>query len=154
MTTAAPIPVVICGARAETAKSVIAGLAPEYEVIHVILSTSVGVAALPSILSCADPSAENSELEPILGSHNYSAPPFAIIAGGGHDDSSVASMQASVRDHKVQVPWLRHDPSKPAPPVGPEYGKHVVKRVRECLEQLLAKSPTELDEVRGKVVWY
>jgi len=31
------------------------------------------------------------------------------------------------------VPWLRADASKPAPPIGPEYGKAMVERAKECL---------------------
>jgi len=34
------------------------------------------------------------------------------------------------------VLWLRLDLSKSAPPVGPAYGEHVVKRVKECLGEI------------------
>lgn len=39
----------------------------------------------------------------------------------------------SERSDAKRVPWLRADTSKPAPPLGPEYGKAMVQRSKECL---------------------
>lgn len=50
------------------------------------------------------------------------------------------------------VAWLRHDGSKPAPPVGPEYGKAMVQRVRDTLDSL--KNEGKLGNGETEVYWY
>ena len=48
------------------------------------------------------------------------------------------------------IPWLRPDMSKPAPPLGPEYGKALVARIKVLLEQLDREGKLEEE----KVHWY
>jgi len=70
-----------------------------------------------------------------LGSKNYSKVPVAVITGAGYETEAVDAMMKAVAGHSdaKHVPWLRPDTSKPAPPLGPEYGKAMVSRVKECL---------------------
>lgn len=48
------------------------------------------------------------------------------------------------------IPWLRPDFSKPAPPLGPEYGKALVQRVKVLLAEM--ERDGRMSEER--VVWY
>jgi hypothetical protein len=48
------------------------------------------------------------------------------------------------------VPWLRPDLTKPAPPLGPEYGKALVGRVKVLLADLQASGGMN----EAKVQWY
>lgn len=57
-------------------------------------------------------------------------------------------MKAATGIHPV--PWLRPDLSKPAPPLGPEYGKALVARIKKLVPEL-EKEGKMLEE---KVVWY
>ena len=50
------------------------------------------------------------------------------------------------------VLWLRHDGSKPAPPLGPEYGKAIVQRVKDTLGKLAAEG--RLGSGEDGVHWY
>jgi len=142
-----PIPIILCGKSPEIAKGVKAALLPEYEAIHVILASDAGVAEIPSVLrGQAPPSNEEN-----VGSRNYSAPPKAVVCGAGYDDEQLAQMRSAVeKEGKVQVPWLRPDSSVPTPPLGSEYGKHMVGRVKACLGKLKEEREMEGD----KVVYY
>lgn len=84
-----------------------------------------------------------------LGSKDYSQKPIAVILGGGYDDEGIkAMMEASKNIHPI--PWLRPDLSLPTPPLGPEYGKVMVARVKERLATLEKTGPMN-DE---NVIWY
>ena len=48
------------------------------------------------------------------------------------------------------IPWLRPDTTKPAPPLGPEYGKALVARVKELLARLEQEGKMGEEIVR----WY
>lgn len=48
------------------------------------------------------------------------------------------------------IPWLCPDSTKPAPLLGPEYGKALVTRIKELLEQL--SKGGKLNE--ENVLWY
>lgn len=70
-----------------------------------------------------------------LGSKNYSQKPVAVILGGAYTDADTeVMMKAAAGIHPV--PWLRPDASKPTPPLGPEYGKALVARLKVMLEEL------------------
>ncbi len=84
-----------------------------------------------------------------LGSKDYSRLPVAIILGGGYDDASTDLMMKAAAGIKP-IPWLRPDLTKPAPPLGPEYGKVLVARVKE----LLARLEKEGKMNEEKVHWY
>jgi hypothetical protein len=72
-----------------------------------------------------------------LGSKNYSKPPAAIILGAGYEDNDVAAMRKACTEAQAHhVPWLQPDTSKPSPPLGPEYGKAMVERLKVLLGEL------------------
>lgn len=70
-----------------------------------------------------------------LGSKDYSRRPAAVILGGAFTDEAAGIMMREARDVHP-VPWLRVDASKPAPPLGPEYGKALVARIKKLIPQL------------------
>lgn len=104
-----------------------------------------GKQQIPFILKGEAPPSADSD----LGTKDYSQKPVAIILGAGYDDDGVkVMMEASKGIHPI--PWLRPDTSKPAPPLGPEYGKAMVQRVKELMIEL-EKGGNMNDE---KVFWY
>lgn len=103
-----------------------------------------GKVQIPAIFRGETPSAESE-----LGSKDYSQKPVAVILGAGYDDVGAQVMfNASKGIHPV--PWLRPDTSKPAPPLGPEYGKALVKRIKELLDEM--EKDGKMNEER--IVWY
>lgn len=75
--------------------------------------------------------------------------PVAVILGGAYTDADTeAMMEAAAGIHPV--PWLRPDLSMPAPPLGPKYGKALVKRIKVLFKEL------EMDGklAEEKVFWY
>ncbi|KAL8909500.1 MAG: hypothetical protein Q9207_000180 [Kuettlingeria erythrocarpa] len=129
-----PIPVILCGRAAYVARSVIAGLQPEYE---------AGKSEIPSLLRGDGPPVEVAKN---LGTKNYSKTPAAVLLGAGYQDADIAAMREACRDES-RVPWLRPDLSKPSPPLGPEYGKAVVQRVKSRLEELRRDGKINADGV-------
>ncbi|KAL8736648.1 MAG: hypothetical protein Q9166_000014 [cf. Caloplaca sp. 2 TL-2023] len=111
-----PIPVILCGRMHQIAEAVIAGLRPEYEAIHLILSPAAGKTQIPVLLQGKVPPSDDADN---LGTKNYSKTPAAVLLGGGYEDADVAEMREACKNDS-RVPWLRADVSKPAPPVGPE----------------------------------
>ncbi|TKW52965.1 hypothetical protein CTA1_3924 [Colletotrichum tanaceti] len=151
------IPIVMCGKTEQIGLSVIAGLKPEYEVIHFVTTPASGAVIIPALLASGapPPHAETST----IGSGNYAAAPRAVILGGAFDDAAVAVLRKAVADAQEggsadvrRVPWLRQDPDKPAPPLGPEYGKAMVARVKEALARLEAEG--KLGGTHGGEEWY
>jgi hypothetical protein len=122
-------------------------------VVHVILSPQAGVTDIPLLLSSSAPSAPDSSQPEAagatLGTGNHSQAPAAVVLGAGYDDAMVEEMMAACKSSK-QVPWLRPDTTKPAPPLGPAYGKALVERVKVELKRLADEG--KLDS--GDVVWY
>ncbi|KAL8833847.1 MAG: hypothetical protein Q9170_004069 [Blastenia crenularia] len=127
----ARIPVVLCGRTEQIARSVTAGLQPEYEVIHVILSTAAGERKIPKLLRGAAPPPDDGHN---IGTKNYSKPAAAVVLGRGYETSDISMMREACKDGRV--PWLRPDLNKPAPPYGPEYGKAIIQRVKSRLDEL------------------
>lgn len=87
-----------------------------------------------------------------LDSKDFSSPPFAVITGAAYDQATISTMMAAAaaQDGSRPVPWLCADTTKPAPPMGPEYGKAMVQRAKECLSRL-----RNVDGIKeSKVVWY
>ncbi|KAI3325315.1 hypothetical protein HD806DRAFT_533904 [Xylariaceae sp. AK1471] len=80
---------------------------------------------------------------------DYSKSPVAIILGGGYDDAGIEVMMKASEGTKP-IPWLRPDLTKLAPPLGPDYGKVLVARVKELLAQL--HKDGKMNEER--VHWY
>ncbi|KAF9878940.1 hypothetical protein CkaCkLH20_03840 [Colletotrichum karsti] len=138
-----PIPVICCGKTEQIGRGVIEGLKPEYEVIHFITTPASGAAIIPAILAGQTPPPTHADSSAI-GSGNYAAAPRAIILGSAFDDDALATIKKGVADAAAKaggpemrkVPWVRNDTSKPAPPIGPEYGRAVVARCKEALGRL------------------
>ncbi|KAI1392891.1 uncharacterized protein F4822DRAFT_144881 [Hypoxylon trugodes] len=138
-------PVILCGKTEDIGRGVIASLKPEYDVIHFVMTPEAGVSQIPAILKGEQAVPSDST----LGSKDYSKPPVAIILGGGYDDAGAEVMMKASSGIKP-MPWLRPDLSKAAPPLGPEYGKALVARIKELLAQLQKQG--EMNE--EKVQWY
>lgn len=84
-----------------------------------------------------------------LGSKNYDKTPEAILLGAGYNQEEVEQIRNASKGIKG-IPWLRPDTTKPAPPLGPEYGKALVARIKETLKKLDDKKEMSEDAV----VWY
>ncbi|KAI1428590.1 hypothetical protein F5Y12DRAFT_710890 [Xylaria sp. FL1777] len=138
-------PVILCGKTEQIGQGVIAALKPEYDVCHFILTPEGGSLQIPAILK-GDSSPPSDSA---LGSKDYSKAPIAVILGGGYDDAGIDMMMKASAGIKPIV-WLRPDLTKPAPPLGPEYGKALVVRIKELLAQL--SKDDKLNE--EKIHWY
>ena len=73
-----------------------------------------------------------------VATKNFSKPPAAVVVGGGYDDVAFESMRKACEGSST-IPWLRVDTSKPAPPLGPEYGNVMVERLRGVLKDVADK---------------
>ncbi|KAI3329514.1 hypothetical protein F4824DRAFT_506093 [Ustulina deusta] len=138
-------PLILCGKTEQIGRGVIATLEPEYDVIHFVMSPESGAIQIPAILKGDQSPPSHSA----LGSKDYSKSPVAIIMGGAFDDAGIEAMMKASEGIKP-IPWLRPDLTKPTPPLGPEYGKAMVARVKVLLEQL--KKEGKMNE--EKVHWY
>lgn len=73
-----------------------------------------------------------------IGTGDLANPPKCVVLGGAYDMGTIRSLKdrvgavAGVRP----VPWLCLDRGVSAPPLGPEYGRHVVGRVRDKVTQM------------------
>jgi len=109
------------------------------------MTPEAGATQIPAILRGEQSPPSDSE----LGSKNYSKAPIAIILGGGYDDAGIDAMMGASRGVRP-IPWLRPDLDKPAPPLGPEYGKALVERIKVLVGQL--KEQGKMNE--EKIQWY
>lgn len=66
--------------------------------------------------------------------------------GGGYDDEKIELMRSAC-EGVSKVPWLRADLTVPTPPLGPEYGAAMVKRVKDCLKSLAEQGKMEEDGI-------
>ncbi|TEA13767.1 hypothetical protein C8034_v004356 [Colletotrichum sidae] len=130
------IPIILCGKTEKIGRGVIEGLKPEYEVVHFITTVSSGEVILPALLTGQTPPSHADSSS--IGSGNYAAAAQAIVLGAAFDEPATAALKKAVSQTQGarSVPWLRHDASKPSPPIGPEYGKMVIARVKETMARL------------------
>ncbi|OHE97072.1 hypothetical protein CORC01_07681 [Colletotrichum orchidophilum] len=152
-----PIPIILCGQSEQIGRGVIEGLKPDYEVIHFITSAASGAVIIPALLTSKTTPPPQHPDTSTIGSGNYAAPPRAVVLGSVFDDAAVELLQKAVVDDDQgtpsrKVPWLRHDLRKPAPPLGPEYGKAMVARVKEVLGRLEGEG--KLGGEYGGDEWY
>ncbi|GKT56796.1 hypothetical protein ColTof4_08664 [Colletotrichum tofieldiae] len=144
-----PTPVALCGKTEQIGRGVIA-------VTHFVTSPTSGAVILPALLASRPPPPHPETST--IGSGNYAAAPRAVILGGAFDDAATAVLREAVAGARAQsadvrkVPWLRQDSSKPAPPLGPEYGKAMVVRVKEALARLQGEG--KLDGSYEGDEWY
>lgn len=167
---------ILCGKTEQIGASVIASLQPEYEgslahglsflkiclhispnthtnlalsliVVHFVMSPIAGCAEIPVLLS-GEPAPSDSA----LGTRNYVTTPVAVILGGGYNDADTQHMMEAVEQKTTakQVPWFRPDLSIPTPPLGPEYGRAMVIRLKKAIADIQHRK--ELGEM--KVHWY
>jgi hypothetical protein len=81
-----------------------------------------------------------------LGSRNYENTPVAVILGGGYGDEDIELLREAAKGTK-NVPWLRPDLTKSTLPLGPEYAKAAVARVKETMKELEEKGKLNEDSV-------
>ncbi|KAF4630705.1 hypothetical protein G7Y89_g7440 [Cudoniella acicularis] len=129
------VPIILCGKSTQIGTSVIAALKPEYEVIHFILTPAAALAEIPLILKGEAVTSDND-----LGSHDYSKKTRVVIFGGAYEENDVeAVLKASKEAGGPLVPFLRPDTTKAAPPLGPEYGKALVARLKVTMGEMNAE---------------
>jgi hypothetical protein len=118
-------------------------------VVHFVFPDSAS-AEIPLVLQGKTP----EQIASKIGSGKVSAGARAVVLGGAVDPEGFDKMRSAVKSTAGAgtVPWLRQDSSKPAPPLGPEYGKAMVERVREALASLEAAG--KLDGSSDEVTWY
>lgn len=106
---------------------------PLFAVIHFVMNPASGCAQIPAILA-----GQSAPSDSVLGTKNYVTVPAAVVLGGGYDDIGIEQMMeaASQNSAAKAVPWLRPDLTIPAPPLGPEYGKAIVQRLKRLLTEL------------------
>ncbi|KAB8073440.1 hypothetical protein BDV29DRAFT_136889 [Aspergillus leporis] len=142
-----PIPVVLCGRLEKVGSIVISELEPDYEVTYFVMSVEDGIRNLPLILSGSTPANDKSS----LGSKNYSAPPKAVILGGGYDDEAVTQLREAVTSSPgtVKIPWLKADPEKTKAgptPGSEEYCRAAASRMKYTLGSILARGDLESED--------
>ncbi|KAH8599402.1 hypothetical protein B0O99DRAFT_738272 [Bisporella sp. PMI_857] len=121
------LPIVLCGKTTVIGEKVIELLKPEHEVVYFILTSAAGQTDIPVC----------------------SGPPVAVVLGGGYDDEGTELMRASC---DVDVPWFRLDTNLPAPPLGPEYVKVVIARLKVVMSDMKAEG--KLCRNTKGVFWY
>lgn len=89
-----------------------------------------------------------------LGSAQFSTPPKAVVLGGAYEADVAKSLRATVNGVSgvPDVPWLIFDKERPSPPLGPEYGKHVVGRVKEAILEM--EKERKLGDGNGDIYKY
>ncbi|KAL8860446.1 MAG: hypothetical protein Q9178_003105 [Gyalolechia marmorata] len=111
-----PIPIILCGRRpTHIAEAIIAGLRPEFEVIHLVLSPDEGKAQIPAVLRGEAPGSHEADN---IGTKNYSKAPAAVILGGAYKEADMIEMREACKNDS-KVPWLRQDPNITASPMDP-----------------------------------
>lgn len=120
-----------------------------FQVVHFVLTPEAGVAEIPKVLRGEIP--ENSSSQ--IGTGNTNVKIRAIITGGAteYQDEGFKLFQDAVSPIPP-VFWLRNDTTKPTPPLGPEYGKAMVARVKQALDGL--SNEGRLEGKENEVVWY
>ena len=117
------------------------------KVNHLILSVEAGKIEIPALLRGESPASSTGEG---LDTRDYSNLPEAVLLGAGYDEAAIQAMREACKDVPNQLPWLRPDTTKPAPPLGPEYGKALVERIKDVLKDMREKGEMKKDAV----VWY
>ncbi|KAH8928666.1 hypothetical protein BT69DRAFT_1346457 [Atractiella rhizophila] len=137
-----PVPLILIGKTAAIAAKVVAGLKPEYEVLHVILSIDEGVAAIHQILRG---DAHLITLNNELGTANHSVEPQAVLLGAIYPDEEVKRLRDACHiDGGKQVPSLRVKriedlTAEDVKPDSPDYPRAVLKRAKDCLDKMSAE---------------
>ena len=118
--------------------------------VHFVMGPEAAPVELPLVLQgLAVPSPRSS-----IGSGNVASVAKVVVLGGAYDEATVESLHSlcAQTSGARTVPWLRQDTTKPAPPIGPEYGKAMVQRTKEALKRLAEEG--RLDGTDGGVYYY
>ncbi|KAK8134307.1 hypothetical protein PG984_006319 [Apiospora sp. TS-2023a] len=160
-----PMPIIVCCKTEQTGAGMIQSLKPEYDVVHFILNAENASGEISRILRGESPSTPNSH----LGSRRYGTGealrPRPIVFGGAHEDSVIERIGEEVQHllldtqtslpttpTRTKVPFLKANQTATMPPLGPEYGKKVVQRVKVCLQKL--EEEGKFDGTHGGVYIY
>ncbi|KAF1915377.1 hypothetical protein BDU57DRAFT_518318 [Ampelomyces quisqualis] len=130
-------PIILIGRSARIAIKVCDDLLPEYDVIHVILSSEQGVKDLPLLLSTPPRVPEHSRDN--IGSQKYDGRARAIVLGGGIDDDMFHDMKNACNHVDNSIFWVRADISVDNMPDLSDteaFGAETVKRVKRKLNEL------------------
>jgi hypothetical protein len=151
-----PVPVILCGRRAEIGKPVAELLVPEFEgtyntkptpaveevhkvlttlVIHFITTNEAALSDIPRLLKGEKPQSPDDSG---VGTQNYSQVPRAVIFGRGYSLTEVEQFrEASEGCNTNSVAWITGDPDrKPGPNEprpGPGYAQFAADQVKEKL---------------------
>lgn len=153
-----PVPVILCGRRAEIGKAVSALLAPEFEGkyksqihlspatvshkvqnltptpgIHFITTNENALTDIPRLLKGEKPLSPD---ESGVGTQNYSQVPRAVVFGRGYSVAEVEQFRkASEGCNANPVAWFTGDPNKMPgpndPPPGPGYAQAAASLLKE-----------------------
>lgn len=84
-----------------------------------------------------------------LGTNDFSSPIQAVVFGGGYSQDDCAHIREVCAQRGVtrKLPFLVADTSKPAPPLGPEYGKAILKRAKDAILALEVESKMGKNEL-------
>lgn len=112
------------------------------------MTVASGNVEIPALLKGETVTTDNE-----VGSHDYSKVPEVVILGGGYDDAMIDEMRKATKEAGAsEVPWLSPDTTKPAPPLGPEYGKALVARLKIVMNEMQAEG--KLSQGTEGVFWY
>ena|ERR1700760_3612710 len=116
------------------------------------MTAEAGASEIPELLAGEKPFASSSN----LGTRNYNRVPIAVIVGASelYGDEGITLMRSAVdaMQGARPVPWGRPDKSVIMPPIGPEYGKRMVERVKESITRL--KAENKLDGSTSEIFLY
>ncbi|KAJ5380775.1 uncharacterized protein N7496_003203 [Penicillium cataractarum] len=146
-----PVPVILCGRRAEIGRPVSELLVPEFEVIHFITTNEAALTDIPRLLKGEKPQSPDDSG---VGTQNYSQVPRAVVFGRGYDISEVEQFKnASEGSNAEPVAWITGDPNKKpdpsAPPPGPGYAQFAAMQVKEKLSAWKEEGATN----NGIILW-
>ena len=115
-------------------------------VVQFVQTVEAGKHQIPALLRGEDPGSAS----PNIGSKNYERTPVAVLLGAAFDDQGIEELREAAKGTK-NVPWLRPDTSRPMPPLGPEYGKAIVARIKCTMKELEEQGKIEGN---GDIIWF
>ncbi|KAI5855064.1 hypothetical protein GGS23DRAFT_445781 [Durotheca rogersii] len=129
----APVPVVLCGKTLEVGEKVTPMIKPEIEVIHFVNSYEYAKENLGDLIAGRGPKAPSGN---VVGSHDYSKPPRAVIFGRAFAPEDVKELNRLFRGSGTPVAWIAGDPSViPPENPGPGYAEKAADNVKRALNR-------------------
>ncbi|KAK7948609.1 uncharacterized protein PG986_009495 [Apiospora aurea] len=156
------MPIIVCCKTEQVGAGVIQSLKPEYDVVHFIIDAENASREIASVLRGQAPPTPSSR----LGSRRYGTSealrPRAVVFGGACDDGLIETIGEEVLlgsriggckpTTVTKVPLLKANQAAAMPPLGPEYGRKIVQRVKACLRRL--EEEGKFDGTHGGVYLY